>query len=1695
MYIFKIYSSSTIHQTTTFNLKCIFVHSHAHPLSKNWVSQHIFKKQIPTWRKWPQFESCQMYIFKIYSSSTIHQTTSFNLKCIFVHSHAHPLSKNWLSQHIFKKQIPNWRKWPQFESCQMYIFKIYSSSTIHQTTTFNLKCIFVHSHAHPLSKNWVSQHIFKKQIPTWRKWPQFESCQMYIFKIYSSSTIHQTTSFNLKCIFVHSHAHPLSQNWLSQHIFKKQIPNWGKWPQFDSYQLYIFKIYSSSTYTRQQPSTSNAYLSTPMHTLWAKIGWVSIFLKNRFQIDANDLNLRVAKCIFSKSTPHQQYTRQQPSTSNAYLSTPMHTLWAKIGWVRFHIFKKQIPTWRKWPQFESCQMSILKIYSSSTIHQTTSFNLKCIFVHSHAHPLSKNWLSQHIFKKQIPNWGKWPQFESYQMYIFKIYSSSTIHQTTTFNLKCIFVHSHAHPLSKNWLSQHIFKKQIPNWRKWHQFESCQMYIFKIYSSSTTHQTTTFNLKSIFVHSHAHPLSKNWMSRHIFEKLIPNWRKWPQFESYQMYIFKIYSSSTIHQTTTFNLKCIFVHSHAHPLSKNWLNQHIFKKQIPNWRKWPQFESCQMYIFKIYSSSTIHQATTFNLKCIFVHSHAHPLSKNWVSQHIFKKQIPNWRKWPQFESCQMYIFKIYSSSTIHQTTSFNLKCIFVHSHAHPLSKNWLSQHIFKKQIPNWGKWPQFDSYQLYIFKIYSSSTLHQTTTFNLKCIFVHSHAHPLSKNWLSQYIFKNHIPNWRKWPQFESSQMYIFKIYSSSTTHQTTTFNLKCIFVHSHAHPLSKNWVSQHIFKKQIPNWRKWPQFESCQMYIFKIYSSSTIHQATTFNLKCIFVHSHAHPLSKNWLSQHIFKKLIPNWRKWPQFESYQMYIFKIYSSSTIHQTTTFNLKCIFVHSHAHPLSKNWLSQHIFKKLIPNWRKWPQFESCQMYIFKIYYSSTIHQTTTFNLKCIFLHSHAQPLSKNSLSQHIFKKLIPNWRKWPQFESYQMYIFKMYSSSTIHQKTSFNLKCIFIHSHAHPLSKNWLSQHIFKKQILNWRKWPQFESCQMYIFKIYSSSTLHRTTTFNLKCIFVHSHAHPLSKNWLRQYIFKNQIPNWRKLPQFKSCQMYIFKIYCSSTTHQTTTFNLKSIFVHAHAHRLSKNWVNQHIFKKQIPTWRKWPQFESCQMSILKIYSSSTIHQTTSINLKCIFVHSHAHPLSKNWLSQHIFKKQIPNWRKWPQFESCQMYILKIYYSSTIHQTTTFNLKCIFLHSHAQPLSKNSLSQHIFKKLIPNWRKWPQFESYQMYIFKIYSSSTIHQKTSFNLKCIFIHSHAHPLSKNWLSQHIFKKQILNWRKWPQFESCQMYIFKIYSSSTLHRTTTFNLKCIFVHSHAHPLSKNWLRQYIFKNQIPNWRKLPQFKSCQMYIFKIYCSSTTHQTTTFNLKSIFVHAHAHRLSKNWVNQHIFKKQIPTWRKWPQFESCQMSILKIYSSSTIHQTTSINLKCIFVHSHAHPLSKNWLSQHIFKKQIPNWRKWPQFESCQMYILKIYYSSTIHQTTTFTLKCIFIHSHAQPLSKNSLSQHIFKKQIPNWRKWPQFESCQMYIFKIYSSSTIHQTTTFNLKSIFVHSHAHPLSKNWLSQHIFKKQIPNWRKWPQFESCQMYIFKIYSSSTTHQTTTFNLKSIFVHFPCTPFEQKLAESAYF
>ena len=68
-----------------------------------------------------------------------------------------------------------------------------------------------------------------------------------------------------------------------------------------------------------------------MYTLWAKIGWVSIFLKNKFQIDANDLNLRIAKWIFAKSTTRQQYTGKQPSTSNAYLSSSMQAFEQKFA--------------------------------------------------------------------------------------------------------------------------------------------------------------------------------------------------------------------------------------------------------------------------------------------------------------------------------------------------------------------------------------------------------------------------------------------------------------------------------------------------------------------------------------------------------------------------------------------------------------------------------------------------------------------------------------------------------------------------------------------------------------------------------------------------------------------------------------------------------------------------------------------------------------------------------------------------------------------------------------------------------------------------------------------------------------------------------------------------------------------------------------------------------------------------------------------------------------------------------------------------------------------------------------------------------------------------------------------------------------------------------------------------------------------
>ena len=380
----------------------------------------------------------------------------------------------------------------------MYIFKISSSSTIHQTTTFNLKCIFVHFHAHPLSKNWLSQHIFKNRFQI-----DANDLNLRVAKcIFSKSTPHQQYTRqkpSTSNAYFSTPMHTLwaKISWVSIFLKKRfQI-------DASNLNLKVAKcIFSKSTphqqYTRQHPSTSNAYLSTPMHTLWAKISWVSIFLKKRFQIDASDLNLKVAKCIFSKSTPHQQYTRQHPSTSNAYLSTPMHTLWAKISWVSIYLKKRfQIDA-------SDLNLKVAKcIFSKSTPHQQ----------YTRRHPSTSNaYLStpMHTIRAKI-GWvsiflKNWLQIDA--MYMFKIYSSSTIHQTTPFNLKCIFVHSHAHPLSKNWLSQHIFKKLIPNWRKWPQFESCQMYIFKIYSSSTIHQTIPFNLKCKFVYSHAPPLRKN-----------------------------------------------------------------------------------------------------------------------------------------------------------------------------------------------------------------------------------------------------------------------------------------------------------------------------------------------------------------------------------------------------------------------------------------------------------------------------------------------------------------------------------------------------------------------------------------------------------------------------------------------------------------------------------------------------------------------------------------------------------------------------------------------------------------------------------------------------------------------------------------------------------------------------------------------------------------------------------------------------------------------------------------------------------------------------------------------------------------------------------------------------------------------------------------------------------------------------------
>ena len=300
------------------------------------LSLHIFKKQIPNWRKWPQFESCQMCIFKIYSSSTIQHATAFILKCIFHHSHTHPLSKDLLSQHIFK---------------------IYSSSTIHRfqidANDLNLsvaKCIF--------SKSTRRQQYTRQQPSTSNAYlstPMHTLCAKigWVSIFLKNSFQIDANYLNLrvaKCIFSkctpHQQSTPDDNLQPQMHIcplpctpFEQKLA----WVciflknrfQIDANDLNLRVakcVFSKSTphqqYSMQQPSSSNAYFTTPIHTLWAKICWVSIFLKNKFQIDANDLNLSVAKCIFSKSTRRQQYTRQQPPTSNAYLSTSMHTLWA-----------------------------------------------------------------------------------------------------------------------------------------------------------------------------------------------------------------------------------------------------------------------------------------------------------------------------------------------------------------------------------------------------------------------------------------------------------------------------------------------------------------------------------------------------------------------------------------------------------------------------------------------------------------------------------------------------------------------------------------------------------------------------------------------------------------------------------------------------------------------------------------------------------------------------------------------------------------------------------------------------------------------------------------------------------------------------------------------------------------------------------------------------------------------------------------------------------------------------------------------------------------------------------------------------------------------------------------------------------------------------------------------------------------------
>ena len=250
---------------------------------------------------------------------------------------------------------------------------IFSISTPHQqytrqhpsTSNANLS-----TPMHPLwaKISWVSIYLKKRsQIDASDLNLKVAKC------IFSKSTPHQQ----------YTRQHPSTSN---TYLSTPMHTLWAKigwvsiflknWFQIDTNDLNLrvakcifWKSTPRQQYTRQYPSTSNVNLSTPMHPLWAKIGWVSIFLTNRFQIDPNDLNLRVAKCIFSISTPHQQYTRQHPSTSNAYLSTPMHTLWAKIGWVSIFL--------KNWFQIDTNDLNLRVakcIFSKSTLINNTPDN-------------------------------------------------------------------------------------------------------------------------------------------------------------------------------------------------------------------------------------------------------------------------------------------------------------------------------------------------------------------------------------------------------------------------------------------------------------------------------------------------------------------------------------------------------------------------------------------------------------------------------------------------------------------------------------------------------------------------------------------------------------------------------------------------------------------------------------------------------------------------------------------------------------------------------------------------------------------------------------------------------------------------------------------------------------------------------------------------------------------------------------------------------------------------------------------------------------------------------------------------------------------------------------------------------------------------------------------------------------------------